>query len=266
MASKGASIRKEVRQWTSGCGHQAPPASGSRDLDPAGLRQTNPEEAETPVSVAGAISQAFTVQGPQQALAMMLGLKQIENRAWRIPSGWYALHVGGQRGSEWGLRAAEFHPALPSEDGLGDFFSSVVGLLHLSDQRSAEQCNGHTWAYGPVCHVVSAAVRLPVPIRQRGNPGLWSLSAELRSRIAEQLQHPSCRLVCHDLSPLGPPESRPELAIESNNDSNNNNHSNSSNNHNTGPGRGQSDAKGLTSCYPSSSTYAGFSAYSELHP
>eukprot|EP00435_Cladocopium_sp_Y103_P054755 s446_g17.t4 len=51
------------------------------------------------------VTLALTVQGPQQALAMVNGKKQIENRSWKIPLGWYALHVGGRPlavlGEDW---------------------------------------------------------------------------------------------------------------------------------------------------------------------
>lgn len=181
---------------------------------------------------AASVTSAFTVQGPQQALAMLLGLKLIENRAWRITPGWYALHVGAQRNSEWGLRAAETYPELPSEDQLGHFFSSVVGLLHIAEQRSTDQCGSHCWAYGPVCHVVSHAVQLPVPLPQRGAQGLWPLPDALRRRIQEQVRSISAKqelsaqvsfrdwwapggvLRCHDLTELGPLSTRPPAAQE----------------------------------------------------
>lgn len=163
---------------------------------------------------------------------MLLGLKLIENRAWRISPGWYALHVGAQRNSEWGLRAAEAYPELPSEDQLGHFFSSVVGLLHIAEQRSTDQCGSHCWAYGPVCHVVSHAVQLPVPLPQRGAQGLWPLPDALRRRIQEQVRSISAKqelsaqvsfrdwwapggvLRCHDLTELGPLSTRPPAAQE----------------------------------------------------
>mmetsp|Transcript_47252 Transcript_47252/g.136527 ORF Transcript_47252/g.136527 Transcript_47252/m.136527 type:complete len:298 (-) Transcript_47252:68-961(-) len=151
---------------------------------------------------AAAVTQAFTVQGPQQALAMLQGMKLLENRAWRIPPGWYALHVGSQRKSEWGERAAARHPELPSEEELEDHFGTIVGLLHIVEQRRVEECNGNQWAYGPVCHVVSHGLRFAAPIRQRGDKGLWPLSARLRGMIAAQL--PDASLVQHDLSVLEP--------------------------------------------------------------
>lgn len=148
------------------------------------------------------VSHAFTVQGPAQALAMLTGLKVVENRAWRIPPGWYALHVGGQRDSEWGQRALEICPDLPAETELQDFFGAIVGLLEITEQRSVAECNGYAWAFGPVCHVVAGAVQLDVPVRHRGYPGLWELTEAVRERLRAQARRSV--LVHHDLRVLGP--------------------------------------------------------------
>eukprot|EP00971_Amphidinium_carterae_P136062 2696046-Amphidinium_carterae.1 len=39
-------------------------------------------------------SEAITLQGAQQVMAILNGVKLIENRSWKIPCGWYALHAG----------------------------------------------------------------------------------------------------------------------------------------------------------------------------
>lgn len=159
---------------------------------------------DTALDEAAGTTHALTVQGPQQALAMLEGLKLVENRGWRIPPGWYALHVGATRDSEWGRKAALAHPELPSEDTLRYFHGCIVGLLFISEQRSVKDCAGHQWASGPICHVVSRAVKLPVPVRIRGAPSLWRLPALERHRVVAQLQPGSAVVVCHETSALGP--------------------------------------------------------------
>ena len=112
------------------------------------------------------VRQAFTVQGPQQAIAMLTGDKLIENRSWRIASGCYALHVGGTRNSYWGQEAARQHQELPRNENniKGIPLSSIVGLVFISERRTVGECAGDFWARGPHCHVVARAVQLERPI------------------------------------------------------------------------------------------------------
>eukprot|EP00747_Dinoflagellata_sp_TGD_P167618 gnl/TRDRNA2_/TRDRNA2_192325_c0_seq1.p1 gnl/TRDRNA2_/TRDRNA2_192325_c0~~gnl/TRDRNA2_/TRDRNA2_192325_c0_seq1.p1 ORF type:complete len:332 (-),score=53.46 gnl/TRDRNA2_/TRDRNA2_192325_c0_seq1:20-985(-) len=153
------------------------------------------------LAAATKVTHAITVQGPVQALAMLTGRKLVENRGWQIPPGWYALHVGQQRNSEWGQKAEAICPDLPPESDLQSFFGAIVGLLHIVEQRTVEECRGNEWAYGPVCHVVSHGVRFKNPIRQRGAQGLWELPDEVHPQVMMQLRGGS--VARHDLSKLG---------------------------------------------------------------
>lgn len=193
-----ARARGEAREASRQPDRKAPTAKAQQQSTPRG----DSEDHATLKQDAARVTHAVTVQGPQQALAMLQGLKLCENRSWRIAPGWYALHVGGQRSSEWGLKAAEKHPELPSERELSNFHSAVVGLLYFSEQRTLAECAGNLWAYGPVCHIVARAVRLQPPVRLRGSPGLWPLPAKERGEILAQLRGDHVRVVCHDLSAL----------------------------------------------------------------
>uniref|UniRef100_A0A7S0AGV7 Uncharacterized protein n=1 Tax=Pyrodinium bahamense TaxID=73915 RepID=A0A7S0AGV7_9DINO len=141
------------------------------------------------------VTHGLTVQGPQQGMAMVTGRKQIENRAWRIPCGWYALHVGSKPlaaiGEEWCERMKTVWPEAPPERSLPS--SCIVGLIHVSDQRPAAKClpqdhEQSVWAVGPICHVISEAVKLPQPIHLSGSQGLWPISAATQERIKRQLR------------------------------------------------------------------------------
>lgn len=141
------------------------------------------------------VTHALTVQGPQQALAMVIGKKQIENRGWRIPRGWYALHVGSQPlsaiGMEWVDRMETAWPDAPPENTLPR--SSLVGLIHVTEQltvpEAKERWEGDVqsvWAAGPVCHIIEHAISFKRPIRHRGDRGLWRISEEaMRAMTAE---------------------------------------------------------------------------------
>jgi hypothetical protein len=156
------------------------------------------------LAAAAKVTHGFTVQGPAQALAMLTGRKLIENRSWQIPPGWYALHCGSKRESEWGLRAGEICPDLPKEAELRHLFGSIIGLLHITEQRAVEECSGNAWAFGPVCHLVAGAVQFEVPIKYRGNQGLWQLPSEELQQVLKQLQPGFAMPVLHDISVLGP--------------------------------------------------------------
>eukprot|EP00927_Polykrikos_kofoidii_P059481 TRINITY_DN54631_c0_g1_i1.p1 TRINITY_DN54631_c0_g1~~TRINITY_DN54631_c0_g1_i1.p1 ORF type:complete len:347 (+),score=40.68 TRINITY_DN54631_c0_g1_i1:105-1145(+) len=154
------------------------------------------------VAAAAATMLALTVQGPSQALAMLIGKKLVENRSWSIKRGWYALHVGGKRNSDWGMRALKIDPSLPSEETLEPFFGCIIGLLLLGEQRSVAECGNHPWAFGPICHVVTSAVQFRRPLPCRGHAGLWPLPIDVRRQIQAELE--DCpAIINHDLSPLG---------------------------------------------------------------
>eukprot|EP00435_Cladocopium_sp_Y103_P021165 s1178_g5.t1 len=60
--------------------------------------------------------QALTLQGAQQVVAILRGKKLIENRAWRIPMGWYAIHAGAQTiNEERAARIRSVWPDAPAE-------------------------------------------------------------------------------------------------------------------------------------------------------
>ncbi|CAE8708187.1 unnamed protein product [Polarella glacialis] len=140
---------------------------------------------------------------------MVTGRKQIENRGWRIPPGWYALHVGSQPlaaiGVEWCERMRVAWPEAPPERSLPS--SKIVGLIHVSEQRKpgASLPKDHPqaiWAVGPICHVIDQAVELPRGIQHGGSKGLWEISEPARQRLLRQLSG----LAIQSFEPLPRPE------------------------------------------------------------
>lgn len=133
------------------------------------------------------VSKALTLQGAQQVLAVLRGKKLIENRAWEIPVGWYAIHSGRQDISdERAARIREVWPNAPPEDSLPH--GAILGLFYVHSHRKPEECRpGYVWARGPICHLVSKAIELPRPLPCSGNKGLWDLQASIKSQIRAQL-------------------------------------------------------------------------------
>lgn len=171
----------------------------------------SPGAGNAAIQKPASVTLAFTVQGPAQAFAMLTGRKLVENRSWGISPGWYALHVGMRRDSEWGLKASQICPDLPPEEELLDFFGAIVGVLLITEQRYVEECNGNPWAFGPICHVVSGSICLPQPCRYRGNPGLWLLPPDIQRRIMQGVVNGMTTM--HDISILGPRPNRDPAAL-----------------------------------------------------
>jgi len=76
-------------------------------------------------------------------------------------------------------------PDAPEEDV---FVGDVIGgLFYVDSQRKVHECNGDVWATGPVCNVITKAIRLSRPVPCRGSAGLWPLPSIVREEIQEQL-------------------------------------------------------------------------------
>eukprot|EP00927_Polykrikos_kofoidii_P008286 TRINITY_DN13433_c0_g2_i1.p1 TRINITY_DN13433_c0_g2~~TRINITY_DN13433_c0_g2_i1.p1 ORF type:complete len:579 (+),score=81.02 TRINITY_DN13433_c0_g2_i1:89-1825(+) len=133
------------------------------------------------------VTHALTLQGALQVLSILRGYKLVENRSWKIPRGWYAIHAGAQIITEERLeRVMQVWPEAPKEDSLPH--GAILGLFFVHEHRSVDECKpGYVWARGPICHVVSKAIELPTPIRCGGGRALWPLTEPQRRRIREQL-------------------------------------------------------------------------------
>merc|ERR1712232_946149 len=113
--------------------------------------------------------------------------------------------MGGKRpDSEYGVKAAAMYPDFPQGNEAADHLGANVGLVRISDYRLPEQFNGHFWALGPLCNVISHAVRLAKPIPHVGQQGIWRLLPGAQADILQQLKGRSLAMSSFDLSVLGP--------------------------------------------------------------
>ena len=154
-------------------------------------RTPRPAQGSCGADDAADATHAFTVHGAELALAMLHGYKLVENRDRKFSIGWYALHVGLQD-TEHSRRAADMYPELLQGSEAGHFQGTIVGLVHIAEHRTKEECDGHAWAVGPVCNVLSASVLLDRPVAVRGNQGQWPLPAEVRDDVLEQIREGDC--------------------------------------------------------------------------
>ena len=158
------------------------------------------------------LTDAITLKGPELTEAILGGYKDVENRSQRMRRGWVALHTG-KSSAEPRMRDAIHHlsPGLPSthrcpmgavvgvcfvdrsvrldtlraEQGCGDKCRVVPGTL---DSKHTASCKLNPHALGPFCSVISAVIRLPVPVLCGGNVGVWKLQPEERQQVIAQLK------------------------------------------------------------------------------
>eukprot|EP00397_Hematodinium_sp_SG-2012_P056834 GEMP01070535.1.p1 GENE.GEMP01070535.1~~GEMP01070535.1.p1 ORF type:complete len:304 (+),score=64.39 GEMP01070535.1:135-1046(+) len=149
---------------------------------PAVLR-SNPQEPVTCVTLwesvgttldLSSVTQAFTVQGPQMARAMLLGKKCFENRSWIIPPGWYALHVGAKEEitEDQAARLALTFPDCPPLEELPR--SCIMGFVQLGPAVTPDQVESDVWSLGPFCHPIINSCVLPRAVKMSGQQKLWN--------------------------------------------------------------------------------------------
>ncbi len=170
-------------------------------------RRSAPTPAAARTSIAHCpptVTSFLLVQGPELAEAMFSGEKLVDNRGHqlKLQPGWYVVYVGKDRkwrNAGWAQPLRAMIDALPASAQAEDWHGCAVGLIFIAGQRAVEECNGHGWAKGPVCHVVSATIRLlqPVRIEKRGQAVQWAVDQAQREQIEAQL--PRGEPICHDL-------------------------------------------------------------------
>jgi len=183
-AGKGDGAGRGGGSFDGAVGDVSGRATAEREVE---LRASGLSEAEAAGEVA---LRALTLQGAQQVFAIVRGKKLLENRGWRIPLGWHAIHTGSQLiNDERAERTRQAWPDAPRESDLPH--GAVIGLFHIKEHRRPNQCkDGYIWARGPVCHVISKAIELPRPVRCSGGSGLWTLPGDVREEIRAQMHGP----------------------------------------------------------------------------
>ena len=172
-----------------------------------GLSHTGSAAAEAPFPPAPCVRRAITLRGPELSEAILLGHKDIENRHINLGVRWVALHTGqGSIEPELGALIEHLSPGLPPAQTCPK--GAVVGVCFVqgaltfealrqeqgcgSDcepaaQRHSPTCRLSPYAIGPVCNIISMAVRLPRPVSCKGQLGCWRLPLAVRQEVEEQL-------------------------------------------------------------------------------
>ena len=97
---------------------------------------------------------AYTLRGPQLALAKLRGYKKYENRFWKLSPGYAGCDdIATEHSSILGLS----WPSAPPEDSLPK--SAVYGIVLHGAAKDAASLSD-PWALGPLCHSVLLSVDL----------------------------------------------------------------------------------------------------------
>ena len=166
------------------------PDPGGRDKEAASedamaMTPHSVEDAPLPPSLHLTLladSRAYTVKGPQLALAMLRGFKRFENRSFKLRPGWYHVHAAQEGiGTEHSQILASTWPSAPSESQLAR--SAVYGMV-LHGAALEVQDVSDPWAIGPFCHPVLQSVELPRPSTNvDGHRRVWHLQDDVLQRI-----------------------------------------------------------------------------------
>ncbi len=172
---------------------------------PAGAAARPLITAESPVAgvscahlPAGRI-RALTLRQPWATAVAELG-KRVENRTWRLPSGYLWIHAGARSGWD---PAGPAHPAFAAawRQRHGDVdpapglvtFSAVVALVRVTGAHHAADCTHggrrcDPWAaVGQVHNTLELAAVLPEPVHADGRQKLWTLPVAAESACRVQL-------------------------------------------------------------------------------
>lgn len=124
---------------------------------------------------------ALTIKGVAVADAVLDGVKRVESRTWRIPDGFYALHVGASPPDA--RVVAQVRALHPERKEPVSTSSAVCGLVRIVGSGGVDACGGDPWATGPVCHHLRVAIRLPAPVATKGKLGVWRLPHEVSDAV-----------------------------------------------------------------------------------
>lgn len=126
---------------------------------------------------------AITMKGALISEAILRGYKTVENRTWVIKPGWYALHTGsGKIEAPTLLNITQNWPqgvSIPINLPTG----VIVGFIYIDSSTRITEPSG--WATGPVLNHITKVIRLPDPIKAKGQLGLWKLPRHILQELCE---------------------------------------------------------------------------------
>ena len=142
-----------------------------------------------PAAMPAEVTQAITVKGAMLAWCLVHGVKPLENRHVRLPSGWLGVHVGESPIDPAHAELCAGAGAPPEHELLGHR-GKIVGAIRVDGACRTDECVGPAaqWAAGPFCNIIGACCVLeePVPVTV-GALGVWRIGPAALDRVRRQL-------------------------------------------------------------------------------
>jgi hypothetical protein len=142
------------------------------------------------------IIKAFTIKQPWASLIVM-GVKDIENRSWRMKvdklnlcNNWRLVHSSGTFDKPTNLKKG-IKKELDRHDWKKFPTSSIIGLMHIN---KVEEC-GPTeikkllWASGSQCWHIDAVVMFKNPVHAKGALGFWKPKIEIHQQLTTEIEN-----------------------------------------------------------------------------
>jgi hypothetical protein len=129
------------------------------------------------------IVRCLTIRQPW-AWAIMEGIKDVENRGWSTAyRGPLYIHAAVTPAFRWapGKMLDDGETELPPMAEME--YGAILGVVDLTDCVDPDEYPpDDAWAFGPYCWVLEGPRRLAMPVRCRGQMGLWTPPAGFEGR------------------------------------------------------------------------------------
>eukprot|EP00931_Biecheleriopsis_adriatica_P048486 TRINITY_DN28008_c0_g1_i1.p1 TRINITY_DN28008_c0_g1~~TRINITY_DN28008_c0_g1_i1.p1 ORF type:complete len:769 (-),score=117.09 TRINITY_DN28008_c0_g1_i1:2-2308(-) len=129
-----------------------------------------------------AVKHALSLDSPALAFLSVTGVRMIESRPWRLPAGWYALHVSSSISSV----PLPSQIRVPIPDSLPT--ACIPAIMRLGPSVPADSFQDDPWAVGPWCQAIEEVVVLQscIPAVVESSR-LWVLPSHLRETVQSNL-------------------------------------------------------------------------------
>jgi len=139
------------------------------------------------------VEHAISLCNSDLAYLTVSGVRDVESFHWKLPAGWYALHVA-QRDLTESLREKVARSRIDIPDNLPT--SCIIAVIKLGDSKPSGAFNGDPWALGQWCQAVEEVMMLQscVPVLMEELRRLWILPEHVRVEIQAcilQDRHPN---------------------------------------------------------------------------
>ena len=133
------------------------------------------------------VEHALTLVSGDLAYITVCRVRCVESFPWKLPAGWYALHVA-QGDLDETLRRKVVDTRLTVPANLPA--NCVIAVIRLASPKPRRDFGGDPWALGQWCQAVEDVILLKncIPADSQGLRRLWILSEPVRDQVRAGLQ------------------------------------------------------------------------------